>query len=125
MSHIKTIIYEPSWDCGCRQWTYNQIDADMGVYKARCQDCGRMLDEERAQKAIEISETLTEIADYLKKNGGKWDFTDDSGFPMIHCHVDDTLYIGDIVLSPDNTPCAIIPLGHLPDEIIKQILSHM
>ena len=82
-------------------------------------------EENNESEESEMSGTLIEIADNLRKNGGKWDFTDDSGFPMVFGHVDDTLYIGDVILSSGNIPCALIPLSHLPDEIIEMIKINM
>ena len=84
-----------------------------------------LIKEDDGCQKTEMSGALIEIVDNLKKNGGKWDFTDDSGFPMVFGHIDDTLYIGDVILSPDNIPCVLIPLGHLPNEIIEMVRSYM
>jgi len=55
MSHLKAISHDPCWNCGCQLWTYNEIEADMGEYKVKRQDCGRLLEGSRAQEAIEAS----------------------------------------------------------------------
>lgn len=62
------------------------------------------------------------IMGQLKHNGGKWDLTDDAGKPVIF-DAEKNVYIPDIMLSKDCTPCAVIPLGYFEDDTIRAIVE--
>lgn len=73
----------------------------------------------------EISEILLDIADGLKRNKGEqWDLTNDCGDPTVF-DARSELYIRDIVLDKDGSPCALIPLRHLEDDTICEIAKMM
>lgn len=73
----------------------------------------------------EISEVLLDIADDLKKNNGQpWNLTNDSGDPTVF-DARSELYIRDIALDRDGVPCALIPLGHLEDDTIREVAKMM
>ena len=70
----------------------------------------------------EATEMLDYITDQLERNGGEWDLTDDTGTPVIF-DAEKTVYIPDIMLSKDGTPCAVIPLGYFEDDTIFAIVD--
>lgn len=73
----------------------------------------------------EISEVLLDITCDLQRNNGEpWDLTNDCGEPTVF-DAQKELFIRDIVLNKDNDPCALIPLGHLEDETIRDIAEMM
>lgn len=78
-----------------------------------------------AKQNKEISEVLLDITEQLKRNNGdEWDLTDDSGKAIVF----DTklgIFIPDVILSKDGTPCAIIPLEHLEEDTIRAIAKIM
>lgn len=72
-------------------------------------------------KDKEISEVLLDIADELKRNGGRtWNLTNECGEPIVF-DAKSELYIRDIVLDKDDQPCALIPLGYFEDDTIREI----
>lgn len=65
------------------------------------------------------------IRDLLRKNMGEsWDLTDDKGETMI-VDSETSLPIRDVILSKDNEPAVLVPLGYFSDETIDRILSIM
>lgn len=70
----------------------------------------------------ETTEMLDYITDQLERNGGEWDLTDDTGTPVIF-DAEKDVYIPDIMLSKDGTPCAVIPLGYFEDDTIRAIVD--
>lgn len=76
----------------------------------------------RPDKNSEAAEMLGYITDRLKRNGGEWDLTDDTGKPVIF-DAEKNVYIPDILLSKDSTPCAVIPLGYFEDDTIRAIVD--
>ncbi|MCO7112339.1 hypothetical protein NIB75_06555 [Bacteroides uniformis] len=48
--------------------------------------------------------------------------TDDAGKPVIF-DTEKNVYIPDIMLSKDCTPCAVIPLGYFEDDTIRAIVE--
>lgn len=78
-----------------------------------------------AKQNKEISEVLHGITELLKRNNGdEWDLTDDSGNATIF-DARTEIYITDVILSKDGTPCAIVPLGHFEDDTIRAIAKRM
>lgn len=74
----------------------------------------------RPGENAEVSEMLGYITAQLKRNGGEWDLTDDTGKPVIF-DAEKYVYIPDIMLSKDGSPCAVIPLGYFEDDTIRAI----
>lgn len=71
----------------------------------------------------EISEVLLDIADDLKRKGDQpCDLTNDCGEPTVF-DARSELYIQYITLDKDGNPCALIPLGYLEDETIREIVK--
>lgn len=68
----------------------------------------------KPEENAEASEMLGYIMEQMKHNGGKWDLTDDA---------EKNVYIPDIMLSKDCTPCAVIPLGYFEDDTIRAIVE--
>lgn len=64
---------------------------------------------------------IIEIKEHIIKNGGAWDLTNDNGAPMIYDE-EKNVYITDLIISKDNVPCAVIPLGHFSEVVINDIL---
>lgn len=73
---------------------------------------------------MEHKELLQEIKSHVQKNGGMWDLTDDNGTPIIHDEKKDVM-ITDIIISKDDIPCAVIPLGYFSEETLNAILNTM
>lgn len=76
----------------------------------------------KPEENAEASEMLGYIMGQLKHNGGKWDLTDDAGKPVIF-DAEKNMYIPDIMLSKDCTPCAVIPQGYFEDDTIHVIVE--
>ena len=76
----------------------------------------------KPEKNAEASEMLDYITSRLKLNGEEWDLTDDTGKPVIF-DAEKNVYIPDIMLSKDCTPCAVIPLGYFEDDTIHAIVE--
>lgn len=70
----------------------------------------------------EVDEMLDYITDQLERNGREWDLTDDTGKPVIF-DAEKNVYIPDITLSKDGTPCAVIPLGYFEDDTVRAIVD--
>lgn len=69
----------------------------------------------------EVSEVLLDIADDLRKTKTKQlDLTNDCGEPTVF-DARSELYINHIVLDKEGDPCALIPLGHLEGDTIREI----
>lgn len=77
---------------------------------------------ELPDESAETSEKLRYIADQLKLNHDEWDLTNDEGKASVF-DAEKEVYIPDIMLSKDNTPCAIIPLGYFEDDTIQAIVD--
>ena len=76
----------------------------------------------RPDENAEAAEMLGYITDQLRRKGGEWDLTDDTGKPVIF-DTEKNVYIPDILLSKDGTPCAVIPLGYFEDDTIRAIVD--
>ena len=76
----------------------------------------------KPEENAEASEMLGYITDQLKRNGGEWDLTDDTGKPVIF-DAEKNVYIPDIMLSKDRTPCTVIPLGYFENDTIRAIVE--
>lgn len=73
----------------------------------------------------EISDVLLDIADDLKRKGNlPCDLTDGRGEPIVF-DVRSELYIRNITLDKDGDACALIPLGYLEDDTIREIAKMM
>ena len=76
------------------------------------------------QKTIEM-EGKEISADALKRKGNQpCDLTNDCGEPTVF-DARSELYIQYITLDKDGNPCALIPLGYLEDETIREIAKMM
>ena len=76
----------------------------------------------KPEENAEASEMLDYVMGQVKRNGGKWDLTDDTGKPVIF-DAEKNVYIPDIILSKDDTPCAVIPLGYFEDDTLRAIVE--
>lgn len=76
----------------------------------------------KPEENAEASGMLGYVTDQLRHNGGKWDLTDDTGKPVVF-DAEKNVYIPDIMLSKDDTPCAVIPLGYFEDDTIRAIVE--
>lgn len=69
-----------------------------------------------------ISESLSYLAEQLCRNGGGWELTNDEGKATVF-DSQKQVYIPDLILSKDNTPCAVIPLGYFEDNTIHAVVE--
>lgn len=96
-----------------------------------CRECGawtspifeqETVSVEKPDANAEISELLLYLEDRLNLNQREWDLTNDEGKATVF-DSEKQVYIPDLILSKDNTPCAVIPLGYFDDDTIHAIVE--
>jgi hypothetical protein len=73
---------------------------------------------------MEAITKIQKIKNFLIKNNGKWDLTNDKGESIIYDEEKD-LPITDIVAGETGEPCVLVPLSHFCDETIEEIYNIM
>lgn len=82
----------------------------------------KKLKMEKLDNSAEILEMLQYISNQLKLNEDELDLTNDEGKATVF-DSEKEVYISDIMLSKDNIPCAVIPLGYFADDTIQAIVD--
>lgn len=103
---------EESTTCYCREcgeWTFPIFEQEV-------------ISVEKPDTNAEISESLGYLTEQLCRNGGGWDLTNDEGKTTVF-DAEKQVYISDLILSKDNTPCAVIPLGYFENDTIRAIVK--
>lgn len=77
---------------------------------------------EKPREEAEVSEMLRYLTEQLRLNQGAWDLTNDEGKATVF-DARREIYISDIILSKDHTPCAVIPLIYFENDTIQAIVD--
>lgn len=77
---------------------------------------------EKPEPNAEMPKMLGYLTEQLRINGGGWDLTNDEGKATVF-DSEKQVYIPDLILSKDNTPCAVIPLKYFDADTIHAIVE--
>lgn len=124
-----------------RAWVSPNLDNSFSMYcdgntleeseTCYCHQCGEWTEPRFEQEVIlieepepnaEIPAMLGYLTEQLCINGGGWDLTNDEGKATVF-DAEKQVHIPDLILSKDNTPCAVIPLGYFDADTIHAIVE--